>query len=73
MVVLHNAFDGIRVMSWQGPGSPVPTLRPSCGSCCTSPQSSSRYSATAGLVVQMVYPLVPWIGVIAVGYVFGKV
>ena len=58
MIVLHNAFDGIRVVGWQGPASPVPCLcREAVDPGCTSRPSSSRCSAMAGPVVFVIYPL----------------
>ena len=48
MVVGHNAFDGIRVASWQGPGSPVPSAWTSSGFCCIRGASSCRCSAGPG-------------------------
>ena len=73
MVVLHNGFDGIRVMSWQGPGSPVPTLAAKLWIVLHQPAEFFPIFGDGSPVVFVVYPLVPWIGVIALGYVCGAV
>jgi uncharacterized membrane protein len=73
MVVLHNAFDGIRVMSWQGPGSPVPSVADKLWMLLHQPAEFFPVFGDGSPVVFVVYPLVPWIGVIAVGYVFGSI
>jgi uncharacterized membrane protein len=68
MVVLHNAFDGIRVMSWQGP-----TLPAKLWIVLHQPAEFFPIFGDGSPVVFVVYPLVPWIGVIALGYVCGAV
>jgi uncharacterized membrane protein len=73
MVVLHNAFDGIRVMSWQGPGSQVPSVADKLWMLLHQPAEFFPVFGDGSPVVFVVYPLVPWIGVIAVGYVFGSI
>ena len=73
MVVLHNGFDGIRVMSWQGPGSSVPTLAEKLWIVLHQPAEFFPIFGDGSPVVFVVYPLVPWIGVIALGYVCGAV
>jgi uncharacterized membrane protein len=73
MIVLHNAFDGIRVMSWQGPGSPVPSVAAKLWIMLHQPAEFFPLFGDGSPVVFVIYPLVPWIGVIAVGYVFGSI
>jgi uncharacterized membrane protein len=73
MIVLHNAFDGVRVMGWQGPGSPVPSL---AGKLWILLHQGGEFLPVFGdgsPVMFVIYPLVPWIGVIAVGYAFGAI
>jgi uncharacterized membrane protein len=72
MVVLHNAFDGIRVASWQGPGSPVPDAMGKLWILLHQPAEFFPVFGESGPVVFVIYPLVPWIGVIALGYVCGS-
>jgi uncharacterized membrane protein len=72
MVVGHNAFDGIRVASWQGPGSPVPSVLDKLWILLHQGGEFVPVVGGSGPVVFVVYPLVPWIGVIALGYVCGS-
>jgi uncharacterized membrane protein len=73
MIVLHNAFDGIRVTSWQGPGSPVPSVADKLWILLHQPAEFFPVFGNGSPVVFVVYPLVPWIGVIALGYAFGAI
>jgi hypothetical protein len=71
--VFHNAFDGVRVTGWQGPGTPVPSL---AGKLWILLHQGGEFLPVLGdpsPIVFVVYPLVPWIGVIAVGYAFGQI
>lgn len=72
-VVLHNAFDGIRVPSWPGPGSPAPALGAKLWILLHQAGEFFPIFGDGSPIVFVVYPLVPWIGVIALGYVFGSV
>ena len=72
MVVGHNAFDGIRVASWQGPGSPVPSAWDKLWILLHQGAEFVPVFGGSGPVVFVIYPLVPWIGVIALGYVCGS-
>jgi uncharacterized membrane protein len=71
MIVAHNAFDGVRVASWQGPGSPVPSAAAKLWMMLHQPTELFPIFGDGSPVVLVIYPLVPWIGVIAAGYVFG--
>ena len=73
MIVAHNAFDGIRVASWQGPGSPVPSASAKLWMLLHQPTEVFPILGDGSPVVLVIYPLVPWIGVIAVGYAFGAI
>ena len=73
LIVAHNAFDGIRVASWQGPGSPVPSFGAKLWMLLHQPTELFPVLGDGSPVVLVIYPLVPWIGVIAVGYVFGAI
>ena len=70
MIGLHNLTDGIRVTSWRGPGTPVPDLR---GKLWILLHQAFEGFPIFGPVVFVVYPLVPWVGVMAIGYVFGAI
>ncbi|HEX7331113.1 MAG TPA: heparan-alpha-glucosaminide N-acetyltransferase domain-containing protein [Pyrinomonadaceae bacterium] len=68
MIALHNLTDSIRVTSWRGPGTPVPALREKLWILL---HQAFEGFPVFGPVVFVVYPLIPWIGVMAAGYVFG--
>lgn len=70
MIALHNLLDGIRVQAFPAPGKPLPggldtiwILLHQQGLVFLSPK-------VYGLAL---YPLIPWVGVLAAGYCFGAV
>ena len=71
MITLHNLLDGIRVDGWNGPGTPVPSLGIKLWILLHQPFSGFPVLDSESPVVFVIYPLIPWIGVMAVGYVFG--
>ena len=73
MIVLHNAFDGIQVQAWQGPGSPVPDAAARVWMILHQPGGMLPLFGWPGPVVWVMYPLIPWIGVMAAGYAFGRI
>lgn len=72
MIGLHNLLDRFRVMGWQGPGSPVPGLGAKLWMLAHQGFSVFPVAGFPGPIVIVVYPLIPWIGVMAAGYVFGS-
>ena len=68
MIALHNLTDSIRVQSWRGPGTPVPSFRAKLWMLL---HQAFEGFPVFGPVVFVLYPLIPWVGVMAVGYVFG--
>ena len=71
-VVLHNALDPIAVTQWQGPGSPVPGAFDKLWIIL----HEGGFFPVAGWpspVLFVLYPLIPWIGVMALGFAFGRV
>ncbi|HEV7387653.1 MAG TPA: heparan-alpha-glucosaminide N-acetyltransferase domain-containing protein, partial [Gemmatimonadaceae bacterium] len=72
MIVLHNAFDGVQVTSWGGPGTPIPGFWASVWHILHVPGLIFPFGGH-GPPVLVLYPLIPWIGVMAVGYAFGSV
>lgn len=71
MIALHNLLDTISVEGWQGPGSAVPPLSEKLWIVLHQPFYAFPIVGWPSPVVAVVYPLIPWIGVMAVGYVFG--
>jgi uncharacterized membrane protein len=73
MIALHNLLDGIQVEGWQGPGSPVPSAAARLWMVLHQGNEVFPLFTWPGPVVWLMYPLVPWIGVMAAGYAFGSV
>jgi uncharacterized membrane protein len=73
LILLHNSLDGIRVASWPGPGFPAPALGAKLWMLLHQAGEFFPIFGDGSPVVFVIYPLVPWIGVIAVGYVCGAV
>ena len=71
MIAVHNAFDGVQVTSWAGPGTPVPGFWASVWHILHVPGLIFPFGQH-GPPVLILYPLIPWIGVMAAGYAFGS-
>lgn len=71
MIALHNLFDSIRVEGWQGPGTPIPAFGSKIWIVLHQPFSGFPVLGDNSPVIAVIYPLIPWIGVMAVGYAFG--
>jgi uncharacterized membrane protein len=67
----HNAFDGVKVPVWRGPGDPTPSLWNKLWMLFHQGGFFPLYGAN-GPAVRAHYALLPWIGLIAVGYVFAN-
>lgn len=68
MIVLHNLLDGIKVPFWQGPGTPAPDFWQAVWMVL---HQQGPLPLPGGTSTFIIYPLVPWIGVMAAGYAFG--
>ena len=71
MIVGHNLLDGFRVESWRGPESPVPSLAGKLWIMLHQQFEAFPIAGFPSPVIFVIYPLIPWVGVMAVGYVFG--
>ncbi len=71
MIAVHNLFDSYRVVGWRGPGSAVPGLGVKLWILLHQAFDGFPVLGSSGLVVFVIYPLIPWIGVMSAGYAFG--
>ena len=72
MMVLHNILDMVDVQQWQGPGSPVPSAAAKLW-LVLHESGAFPVAGWPSPVLFVLYPLIPWIGVMAAGYAFGAV
>ena len=71
MIALHNLLDGVHFTSWAGPGSTVPGFWASFWKILHEPGVILPLGGE-GPKVLVLYPLIPWVGVMAAGYAFGS-
>jgi uncharacterized membrane protein len=71
IVGAHNALDGVKVPVWRGAADPAPSFWNKAWMLLHQGGFFPLYGAN-GPVVRVHYPVLPWIGLIAVGYVFAK-
>ena len=67
----HNVLDGVRVPTWKGPADPTPSLGSKMWMLLHQGGFFPLYG-TNGPVVRVHYPVLPWIGLIAIGFVFAN-
>lgn len=72
MIALHNLLDRFQVAGWQGPDSPMPGLGAKLWMILHQPFSVFPILPFRSPVVAVIYPLIPWVGVMALGYAFGS-
>ena len=71
MIALHNLLDTIRVAGWHGPGTPTPGLSEKLWIVLHQAFYAFPVFGDNSPVIAVIYPLIPWVGVMAVGYAFG--
>src|SRR6266403_250644 len=71
MIALHNILDRFPVKPWQGPQSPVPSWGAKLWMLLHQPGVFPIGPHFPSPLVFVLYPLIPWIGVMAVGDTFG--
>lgn len=72
MIAFHNLLDRYQVQGWQGPGTPIPSFLEKVWILLHQPPFKLfPILGFPGPVVLVIYSLIPWIGVMALGYVFG--
>src|SRR5829696_8085621 len=71
MIALHNLLDSIHVVGWRGPGSPTPGLGEKLWILLHQAFYAFPLVGDNSPVIAVIYPLIPWVGVMAVGYAFG--
>jgi uncharacterized membrane protein len=72
MIAGHNLLDGIQVTAWKGPGSPVPGFPDTLWMILHQPGKFLLCSYPCPPVF-VLYPLIPWIGVMAAGFSIGGI
>jgi uncharacterized membrane protein len=73
MIALHNLLDRFHVQGWQGPGSAVPGYGAKLFILLHQAFEGFPLVGFPSPVVVVIYPLIPWVGVMAAGYAFGAV
>lgn len=71
MIALHNTMDGVQVTTWTGPGTSVPGFSASLWKILHEPGVIFPFGFP-GPAVLVLYPLIPWIGVMWAGYALGS-
>ncbi|MGE5749937.1 MAG: DUF1624 domain-containing protein, partial [Gemmatimonas sp.] len=71
MIALHNLADSLHVAVWQSPASPVPSVAAKLWMILHQ-GGAFPVASWPSPVVFILYPLIPWIGVMALGYVLGR-
>lgn len=73
MIALHNLLDRFHVQGWNGPNTPVPSFGSKLFMFSHVPFQGFPIFGWPSPVVFIIYPLIPWIGVMAAGYCLGAI
>jgi uncharacterized membrane protein len=71
MIALHNLLDRYPAAPWRGPGTPVPSWGAKLWMLLHQQAFFPAGPTFPSPIVAVLYPLIPWVGVIAAGYAFG--
>lgn len=72
MIALHNFLDNFKVQGgWQGFSSPMPSYWAKLYFILHQPFEAFPILPFRSPAVFVIYPLIPWVGVMAAGYAFG--
>ncbi|MGI8619683.1 MAG: DUF1624 domain-containing protein [Gemmatimonadaceae bacterium] len=72
MMLFHNVLDPFQATQWQGPASPVPDAASKLWMVLHQ-QGAFPVAGFPSPIVYVLYPLIPWVGVMAAGYAFGAI
>lgn len=70
MIALHNLIDGVRVVGWR-PGGPAPGVGAKLWILLHQAFDGFQILGERSPFIFVIYPLIPWVGVMAAGYAFG--
>ena len=71
LVMGHNLLDPIVVTAWKGPGTPFPGVWGSLWMVLHQPGTITPFGGTAPML-NIQYPLIPWPGVMGLGFCMGR-